>query len=128
MPPLGYRYDPDERFIAKVTVDHQSGCFVWNACKGANGYGQFGLGGKCGPRATAHRWAYERYVETIPDGLVLDHLCRNPSCVNPDHLEPVTVASGAALPGLRGLATGRRLLSGMGNRGNLSVELSGGAA
>jgi hypothetical protein len=38
----------------------------------------------------AHRFAYELFVDEIPDGLTLDHLCRNPRCVNPGHLEPVT--------------------------------------
>ena len=40
----------------------------------------------------AHRFAYEQFVGPIPDGLVLDHLCRNRLCVNPEHLEPVTQA------------------------------------
>jgi hypothetical protein len=40
----------------------------------------------------AHRFAYLEFVGPIPDGLVLDHLCRNKKCVNPDHLEPVTNA------------------------------------
>lgn len=37
-----------------------------------------------------HRVAYEMLVGKIPEGMLLDHLCRNPSCCNPDHLEPVT--------------------------------------
>ncbi|HEV2123202.1 MAG TPA: HNH endonuclease signature motif containing protein [Chloroflexota bacterium] len=49
-----------------------------------------------GPRGTgnlkAHRWAYEALVGPIPTGTELDHLCRNPACVRPDHLEPVTHA------------------------------------
>ena len=38
----------------------------------------------------AHRWSYEHFVGHIPDGLTIDHLCRNRRCVRPDHLEPVT--------------------------------------
>ena len=43
-----------------------------------------------GTSVFAHRWAYQNLVGEIPDGLVLDHLCRNPSCVNPDHLDVVS--------------------------------------
>jgi len=38
-----------------------------------------------------HRLSYEAYVGPIPDGMVIDHICRNRACVRPDHLEPVTV-------------------------------------
>lgn len=40
----------------------------------------------------AHRIAYQLLVGPIPEGMQLDHLCRNRRCVNPDHLEPVTHA------------------------------------
>ncbi|MFF1336357.1 HNH endonuclease signature motif containing protein [Streptomyces sp. NPDC058290] len=40
----------------------------------------------------AHRWAYRDSRGDIPDGLELDHLCRHPACVRPDHLDPVTHA------------------------------------
>ncbi|WP_369010576.1 HNH endonuclease signature motif containing protein, partial [Bacillus cereus] len=38
----------------------------------------------------AHRYVYENLSGPIPEGMELDHLCRNPPCVNPDHLDPVT--------------------------------------
>lgn len=81
-----------ERLMARVTVS-EDGC--WEYGKGANrpaGYFQISIGqvdGKCALRY-AHRVAYEHLVGPVPDGLQLDHLCRNRRCVNPDHLEPVT--------------------------------------
>lgn len=59
---------------------------MWTAYKRL-GYGVFNLNGKV---VQAHRFNYERFRGPIPPGLVLDHLCRNPACVNPEHLEPVT--------------------------------------
>lgn len=64
-----------------------SGCFEWTGAMSSNGYGQFWLNGK---NVGAHRVSYEQFVEEIPDGLEIDHLCRNRKCVNPDHLEPIT--------------------------------------
>jgi hypothetical protein len=77
----------DERFFAKV---HTSGvCWQWTAAKNNRGYGVFNRGQGAGT-VLAHRWAYEFLVGPIPVDRQLDHLCRNRSCVNPDHLEPVT--------------------------------------
>lgn len=61
-------------------------CRVWLRAK-AKGYGTINLDGAM---RQAHRASYECFVGPIPAGLDIDHLCRNPSCINPDHLEPVT--------------------------------------
>lgn len=76
--------DPMIRFWSRVTIT--PGCWVWTGAK-ASGYGRAFIGGKLRP---AHRVTFEMYVSPIPEGLDLDHLCRNRACVNPDHLEPVT--------------------------------------
>jgi hypothetical protein len=75
-----------ERFEAQVARD-SSGCWLWTGNTSRYGYGKFGLNYRT---VHAHRFAYEAYVGPIPDGLTIDHLCRNRACVNPAHLEPVT--------------------------------------
>jgi hypothetical protein len=66
-------------------------CWEWTASRRADGYGQFRVGGRVGGRILrAHRVAYELLVGPIPADLVIDHVCRNRGCVNPQHLEPVT--------------------------------------
>jgi hypothetical protein len=73
------------RFWAKV--EKTDACWNWIACVDPQGYGRF----RQRPRSVmAHRFAYEALIGSIPDGLHLDHLCKNRSCVNPAHLEPVT--------------------------------------
>lgn len=71
----------------RYEVDPETGCWNWTGAILKTGYGAMSWLGKNKP---AHRIAYEQFVGPIPDGLVLDHLCRNTRCVNPDHLEPVT--------------------------------------
>lgn len=79
--------DANARFWSKV--DRTDGCWLWHGWKTADGYGRFDIGDR---KVLAHRFAYESNVGPIPDGLVLDHLCRVRDCVNPAHLEAVTVA------------------------------------
>lgn len=76
---------PTARFWSKVQKTET--CWIWTAYRTPNGYGTLSVGATT---KLAHRIAYMGVKGPIPDGLVLDHLCRNPSCVNPDHLEPVT--------------------------------------
>ncbi|MEU7163131.1 HNH endonuclease signature motif containing protein [Streptomyces morookaense] len=78
--------DWTDRFLSKVG-DTGAGCWEWAGTRTLQGYGQFWLDGR---NQYAHRIAYEVVVAPIPDGLVIDHLCRNRACVNPGHLEPVT--------------------------------------
>ena len=68
-------------------LDPKTGCLVWKRATNRGGYGVIRLGNRSW---IAHRAAYHLSVGEIPPGLVLDHLCRNTLCVNPDHLEPVT--------------------------------------
>ena len=75
------------RFWSKVRAD-VCGCWLWVASLDSHGYGQIGMGGRL---ALVHRLAYEDLVGPIPDGLTIDHLCRTPPCLNPCHLEPVTL-------------------------------------
>lgn len=75
------------RFWAKVDKNGPGGCWPWLGAV-RTGYGRFAVQQK--RLVQAHRFAYELLVGPIPDGLELDHLCRNRACVNPDHMEPVT--------------------------------------
>lgn len=85
-----------DRLLEKC-VQAQAGystpCWVWTAARNMLGYGKFDPGTRLrhGWNA-AHRVAYELFVGPVPLGTELDHLCRNPSCCNPDHLEPVAHA------------------------------------
>lgn len=76
----------EQRYWDRVTK-RDKGCWVWNSRLASNGYGRVKIDGI---DMAAHRVSYEWIVGEVPDGLELDHLCRNRACVNPEHLEPVT--------------------------------------
>lgn len=78
-----------DRFWPRVDADGD--CWVWIGSRTAGGYGSLWVSAER-PWARAHRMAWELLVGPIPEGWVLDHLCRNKLCVNPDHLEAVTIA------------------------------------
>ena len=81
-----------KRFCKKVLIDETSGCWVWIASK-SRGYGMLTLAGTAMP---AHRAAYEHWAGPIPIGLTIDHLCRIRACVNPAHMECVTLTENIA--------------------------------
>lgn len=73
----------------RIRIDAETGCWLWRVRPNSDGYGSASWQGR---RRAAHRLIYELLIGPIPEALVLDHLCRVRCCVNPAHLEPVTVA------------------------------------
>lgn len=77
-----------DRFAEKIALT-DTGCIEWIASHNGAGYGTLAINRR-GGKVLAHRFSYEHHIGPIPAGLVIDHLCRNTLCVNPDHLEAVT--------------------------------------
>lgn len=74
--------DPIKRFQAKIRVT-DSDCWEWQGRVNSWGYGSFSFKGRM---MLAHRFSYEHFKEEIPTKMVVDHICRNTICVNPEHL------------------------------------------
>ena len=77
-----------DRFAEKIALT-DSGCIEWIASHNGVGYGTLSIN-RTGGKVLAHRWSYAHHYGPIPDGLTIDHLCRNTLCVNPEHLEAVS--------------------------------------
>lgn len=117
-----------ERFAGKYLVDAATGCWCWTGALDRDGYGaQFRVGSRTdGTRrhVKPHRWIFAHERGPIPDGMVIDHLCRNRRCVNPHHMEAVTPATNHA----RGLRAQRALCPrGHAIAGRNAVKRKGGA-
>lgn len=86
--PYDYNRATMEKVLNRIKIV-ESGCWEWLGCKGTRGYGEVTFHRK---HRMVHRLVWEHLIGPIPDGFVLDHLCRNPACCNVAHLEPVTPA------------------------------------
>lgn len=76
------------KFWAKAAISGAGTCWQWKGASRGQGYGAFSVSQH--KTFAAHRYAFEVVKGAIPDGMVIDHLCRNRGCVNPVHLEAVT--------------------------------------
>ena len=80
--------DIEERFWKHVRKEEwEDGCWLWNGALDKDGYPKLADGK--GGWVQGHRFSHELFLGPIPAGLVIDHLCSTPSCVNPIHLEAV---------------------------------------
>ena len=97
---------PVEKRLARLTNKSESGCWIWLGGKQSSGHGKIRIDGKT---HQVHRVAFELARGRVPAGLVLDHTCKNPSCINPKHLEPVTqrvnLLRGNTIPALHAAKT-----------------------
>lgn len=82
-------FQPRHRCRLKFVIDANTGCWVWQGGLTRQGYPRTRWDYR---HVNVHRALYKQVVGPIDDALVIDHLCRNRACVNPDHLEPVTNA------------------------------------
>jgi hypothetical protein len=78
------KYDPQTIFS---NAEIGQNCWIWQGSMYENGYGKYGKRG-----FMAHRLAYELAIGDVPSDMCLDHLCRNRACINPAHLEIVTMS------------------------------------
>ena len=91
-----------DKFFNRIVVsENDVECWEWVGTKNSQGYGQHYCGIESNKFGRAHRLAYEHWVGPIEEGMTVDHLCYNKSCVNPKHLEVVTRGENARRAHLR---------------------------
>lgn len=76
-----------ESIAQRVTIETDTGHWLWRGRPNHHGYGRIGVDGRL---LLAHRYVYEQLVGPIPTGMVIDHICRVRHCVAPHHLRVVT--------------------------------------
>jgi hypothetical protein len=81
---------PKKPIDKRYEINPATGCWEWLLAKDRKGYGR--ENDRNAPSDLAHINSYVRHKGAIPEGMELDHLCRNTGCINPDHLEPVSDA------------------------------------
>lgn len=79
-----------DRFFLYVSPEPNSGCWLWEGAISTGGYGRFRRSPPHCKKVQAHRFSYELVHGAIDEALQIDHLCCNPACVNPVHLDVVT--------------------------------------
>ncbi|MDP9885483.1 hypothetical protein J2W21_003006 [Sinomonas atrocyanea] len=77
------------KFVAQIVGDAVNGCWVW----AGRANGRYPLINVGNHEWLAHRYSYGAFIGGHEPGLTLDHVCRNPLCVRPDHLMPMTLLS-----------------------------------
>lgn len=83
-----------ERLFSSLIINPETGCVEWSRYRD-NGYGRLDRGKKAGLTVLTHRIMWEMFNGPIPEGMTLDHLCRNRCCANLSHLEVVTAVENA---------------------------------
>lgn len=101
---MKYR-DLQERLVHNSVLDLATECWVWVGFRDRKGYGMTTIW-VTGRRVSryAHRLAYEELRGPVPPGYQVDHKCRNPSCINPQHLQAVPAKVNRFLQHARKLA------------------------
>jgi hypothetical protein len=90
--PVRYVANHHKRMTKEYEVDPETGCWISLFSKNPKGYAMVGKRNGRGRNTGAHRAVYEKIHGPLPPSVVIDHICRNPPCVNPDHLRAVSPA------------------------------------